>query len=162
MATGTEIIMDIGYIRPDPDPELRQQFRRASRERAAAFSAFFRAIGHVLGAGLHATLAALRRRRRRRRTFDELSQLSDRELKDIGLFRSQIHHVAEAAAAAPELRLTLADLQRQETRRFIPPVGERPATATSLPRRALSGRPEPRPSAQPGEPRQRKWRALAQ
>lgn len=32
--------------------------------------------------------------RRYRRTIDELSQLSDRELADIGLYRDEIEHVA--------------------------------------------------------------------
>ncbi|MFO1068768.1 MAG: DUF1127 domain-containing protein [Geminicoccaceae bacterium] len=43
-------------------------------------------------------LAWLDEQRRYRRTVDELAQLSDRELSDIGLSRAEIDHVARRCA----------------------------------------------------------------
>jgi hypothetical protein len=51
MATATEFVMDIGFIRPGRDPEVRQQWHRARQERAAVFSAVLAAIGAFLWFG---------------------------------------------------------------------------------------------------------------
>lgn len=51
--------------------------------------------------GLFARVAAwLDEQRRYRRTVDELSQLSDRELADIGLYRDDIEQVARRSCYA--------------------------------------------------------------
>ena len=44
--------------------------------------------------GLERAIAELRKYRTYRKTYDELMQLSDRELKDLGISRSMIHSIA--------------------------------------------------------------------
>lgn len=155
MTTATEFVMDIGFIRPDRDPEIRQQWHRARQERAAVFSAALAAIGDAFVSGVRAALAARHRRRRRQQTFAELNGLSDRALKDIGLYRSQIHNVAEAAAAAPDVRLTLADLRRAETSHVVPPEAGYSAPVPGHARRPLPARPQPPTAPAPAALRQR-------
>jgi len=115
-------------------PELDQRLRAAHEERAASFYATWTAIGSLLSAVAARVAERLGRTRqayRARRTSRALSALSDRQLRDIGLYRSQIDSVAEAAAAAPpESGVTAEELRRVG---ILPSAGDAPATVR-LPR----------------------------
>jgi hypothetical protein len=69
----------------------------------------------------------------RRRTFNELSKLSDRELKDIGLTRSEIRYVV---ASLPEQATPLRNQLRNWLDRMLGQTGDetydRLAKSTSL------------------------------
>lgn len=75
--------------RPSPE-EMREIMDRVRRERAAVFAAGIRkAVGAVVGF-LRAIATAFAEARRQRAVYEELSRLSDRELRDIGLNRADI------------------------------------------------------------------------
>ena len=80
-----------------------------AQQRSAAYYAAWRAVT----ASVRGLFETLRRFRRERETYHNLSRLSDRMLQDIGISRSEIGSVAQAAAVAPpEAGLTIAELRR--------------------------------------------------
>jgi uncharacterized protein YjiS (DUF1127 family) len=101
--------MVIGQIWLNANPELRDHLRDVNEERSAAFYATWRAVT----APIHGLIEALRRARRERETFGALSRLSDRQLQDIGISRSEIGSIAQAVAVEPpEVGLTITDLRQ--------------------------------------------------
>ena len=103
----------LDHIWINANPEYRDQLRRANEARAAAYYAAWRTVAGFVGNGFHRLVAAIARARRARRTYRELSALSDRQLNDIGLWRSELPFIAEAVAAgSPQSGATLADLPR--------------------------------------------------
>ena len=101
--------MDIGFLRPDP--ESNAQFLRARHARAAVLYGGLSVLAVPLASAIRTLLERIRQRRRRRQTILELNALGDTELKDIGLRRSDIEHVADALASRPsDAALRLADL----------------------------------------------------
>jgi uncharacterized protein YjiS (DUF1127 family) len=107
-----EIEMTIGHIWYIANPELRDHLRQANEERAAAFYAAFTALGRAIAAPVEWLLKGLRSTDRKRATYQALSRLSDHQLQDIGVWRSEIASVAEAVAKQPpEVEVTLADLR---------------------------------------------------
>ncbi len=119
--------MVIGQVWINANPELRDHLRKANEERSAAFYAAWRAVT----APFRGLVEALRRARGERETYRNLSRLSDRQLKDIGISRSEIGGIAQAAAAEPpKAGLTLAELRQN---RRTTPAG-RGAQVVPLPR----------------------------
>ncbi len=119
--------MVIGQIWINANPELRDHLRKANEARSAAYYANWRAVT----APFRGLVEALRRVRRERETYGRLSRLNDRQLKDIGISRSEIGSIAQAVAAEPpEAGLTIAELRQI---RQTAPTG-RDAHVVSLPR----------------------------
>ncbi len=119
--------MVIGQIWINANPELRDHLRKANEARSAAFYATWRAVT----APFRGLVEALRRARGERETYRELSRLNDRQLRDIGISRSEIGSVAQAVAAEPpEAGLTIAELR--QTRRIA--LAGRDAQVVPLPR----------------------------
>ncbi len=107
--------MVIGQIWLNANPELSDHLRKVNEERSAAFYAAWRAVT----AGVGGLIEAVRRARRASETYGSLSRLNDRQLQDIGISRSEIGSIAQAAAEAPPGDgLTLAELR--QTRSFVP------------------------------------------
>jgi len=105
--------MLIDYIQTSTNPDLQEHLRAANEARAARLYGAWKAAGNSLAAPFRGFAEAIRRTRRARRTNRELSALSDRQLRDIGLHRAQIADVAEAVAAqAPATGLSIADLRQ--------------------------------------------------
>jgi uncharacterized protein YjiS (DUF1127 family) len=108
-----ELEMSIGHIWLTTNPELRDHLRQANERRAAAFYAVFTAIGRAISTPFGAVIEALRQNNRASVTYRALSRLSDYQLKDIGIWRSEIDSIAQAVATEPpEVEVTLADLRR--------------------------------------------------
>jgi len=67
-----------------------------------AFTTDIRRFEHGIAARIHGAIEALRAQRARqaafRQTYDELAALSDRELADLGIARSDIADIAREAA----------------------------------------------------------------
>ncbi len=119
--------MVIGQIWLNANPELRGHLRTANEARSAAYYATWRAVT----APFRGLVEALRRVRRERETYGRLSRLNDRQLKDIGISRSEIGSIAQAVAAEPpEAGLTIAELRQI---RQTAPVGH-DAQVAPLPR----------------------------
>ena len=97
------------------NPELRPYLAKSARARSAAHSAFWRAGARALAAAFRRVADSIARARRRRRNEAELSALSDRALRDIGLSRADIASVSRLAADDAAFR-TVADLRRLEAR----------------------------------------------
>jgi len=101
--------MVIGQVWINANPELRDHLRNANEERSAAFYATWRAVT----ASFRGLIEALRRARGERETYSALNRLNDRQLKDIGISRSEIGDIAQAVAVErPEAGLTLAELRQ--------------------------------------------------
>jgi len=116
--------MVIGQIWLNANPELRDHLRKVNEERSAAFYATWRAVS----APFRGLVEAVRRVRGDGQTYDALSRLSDRQLQDIGISRSEIGEIAQAVAVErPEAGLTLAELRR--TRRLAPAGRDAPVLA---------------------------------
>lgn len=126
-------------------PELDQRLRAAHEARAAAFRAAWKAGGRAISAALRRFLRvveAVRRSQRAERTRNALGALSDRDLKDIGLTRGDIHEIAEAVADAPaDSRVTFAEVRglrspssKGRAERAPLPGGERRRGGTALAR----------------------------
>ena len=82
----------------NPNPGLQPYIVRAHEIRAATFSVFLRRLARALvPAELRRRLAC---RRHRKRTIRELRALSDGQLKDIGIGRSEILFRAVATQPA--------------------------------------------------------------
>ena len=104
--------MVINYIWQSANPELRGPLRAANEARAAAYYTVWRA----LTAPLRALVQALDRARSAGETFRALNRLSDHQLQDIGISRSEIGSVANAVAAKQlETGVTLAELRQDES-----------------------------------------------
>jgi uncharacterized protein YjiS (DUF1127 family) len=137
--------MVIGQIWLNANPELRNHLRTVNEERSAAFYATWRAAT----APVRRLIEAVRRARRERETYGSLSRLDDRRLQDIGISRSEIGSIAQAAAEVPPgTELTIAELR--QTRQTAP--AGRDARVVALPgagqRRVRSGaRVAPQPTA---------------
>ncbi len=109
--------MAMHYIWLNANPEFDPHLRRAREERAAVVYQAWKAVRRAVAAPFRGLVETLRQARRARRTAAALSELSDRQLDDIGLTRGEIRSVSRAAAAAvPEVRPTLAELRRAEER----------------------------------------------
>lgn len=92
--------MGTGHLWLLARPEHRRMVRAAEQARAAAYGTVFAAIGRGLWRGVAAGLEKLRRFRMRRATIRELSALDDATLKDLGVQRGEIWHIADDLAAA--------------------------------------------------------------
>ena len=140
--------MVIDQIWLNANPELRDHLRRVNEERAAAFYAAWRAVT----APVRGLIEAVRRVGRERETYGALSRLSDRQLRDVGLSRSEIGSVVQAIAVAPpEVGLTLAELRQT---RSIVPAGRRVAVNNVW--RSIRG-PVPLPRADQRRGRAGSW-----
>jgi uncharacterized protein YjiS (DUF1127 family) len=138
-----ELEMSIGHIWLTTNPELHDHLRQANERRAAAFYAAFTAIGRAIAAPIGALVEALRQNNRANATNRALSRLDDHQLKDIGIWRSEINSIAQAVAAEPpEVEVTLSDLRRTRSGASIgdekstlptPRLVERRGTATQRP-----------------------------
>ena len=101
--------MVIGQIWINANPALRDHLRQANEQRSAAFYAAWRAVT----APLRGLVEAVRRVRDEHETYRELNRLDDRQLKDIGISRSEIGDIVQAVAVErPEAGLTIAELRR--------------------------------------------------
>jgi len=101
--------MVIGQIWLNANPGLRGHLRKVNEERSAAFYATWRAVTARVG-GL---VEAVRRARRASETYGRLSRLDDRQLRDIGISRSEIGSIAQAVVEAPPGDgLTIAELRQ--------------------------------------------------
>jgi uncharacterized protein YjiS (DUF1127 family) len=119
--------MVIGQVRINANPELRDHLRTANEARSATFYAAWRAAT----APVRGLIEALRRAYREGKTHSALTRLSDRQLGDIGISRSEIGSVAQAVAAEPlEAGMTLAELR--QTRSIV--LAGRDAQVVPLPR----------------------------
>ncbi len=142
--------MVIGQIWINANPELRDHLRKVNEARSAAFYATWRAAT----APVRGLIEVLRRARRERQTYGELSRLNDRQLKDIGISRSEIGSIAQAVAVEPpEAGLTIAELRQT---RSIVPAGRRGAVINVW--RSIRG-PVPLPRADQRRSRADSWAA---
>ncbi len=140
--------MVIGQIWINANPELRGHLRKVNEERSAAYYANWRAVT----AAFRGVIEAVRRFRSERETYHALSRLSDHQLRDIGLSRSEIGSVAQAVAVEPpEAGLTIAELR--QTRRIVP-TGRRVAVNNVW--RSIRG-PVPLPHADQRRSRGGSW-----
>ncbi len=142
--------MVIGQIWLNANPELRNHLRAVNEERSAAFYAAWSTVT----AAVRRFIEAVRRVRRERAAYGPLSRLNDRQLKDIGISRSEIGGIARAIAEAP-LRYgqTVAELrQLRHTAPLDRKAGVTPPARTG-PRRSRAGiRAVPQPAtAAPAE-----------
>ena len=105
--------MSIGHIWMITDAGYSDHLRQANEERAAAFYAVFTALGRAIYAPFGWLVGSLRRSNARRETRRALSSLNDHQLRDIGIWRSEIDSIAQAIATQPlEVEVTLADLRQ--------------------------------------------------
>ncbi|HXX86299.1 MAG TPA: DUF1127 domain-containing protein [Casimicrobiaceae bacterium] len=97
-----------GDATPAELPASYELMQRARRCRAVMFGAFFAAA--IQGAGAIARRVYARRRQRgeARTTYDTLQQLDDRELRDLGLDRSELASIAAEVTGAVESTRTRA------------------------------------------------------
>jgi uncharacterized protein YjiS (DUF1127 family) len=104
------------YIWQNANPELRGPLRAANEARAATYYAAWRALTAPLRALQQALGQTLGQARREGENFRALNRLSDRQLHDIGISRSEIGIVAKAIAAKPlEAGMTIAELRQTES-----------------------------------------------
>ena len=102
-------------IWPYATPAQRDQMRTINEARAATYYAAWRALTAPLRALVRALDRTLGQARRAGETFRALNRLSDRQLQDIGISRSEIGSVANAIAAKPlATGTTLAELRQAE------------------------------------------------
>lgn len=111
--------MGYHYIWVKSDPITSEQLQRANEARSAAFYTALKLVSRAVGV-IPATASALwtrwRKRQARLASIRELSALSDRELKDIGIARGEIYHVAELSADGvrePREQVTASDARRK-------------------------------------------------
>jgi uncharacterized protein YjiS (DUF1127 family) len=96
-------------------------------------------------------IEAVRRARRASETYGSLSRLNDRQLQDIGISRSEIGSIAQAAAEAPPGDgLTIAELRRSRQAAPAGPDARVVPLARAGQRRGSRVAPQPA-SAVPGE-----------
>ncbi len=134
----------------DRQIRIRDHLHKLNEERAAAFYATWRAVT----APVRELIEALRRVRGERETYRELNRLNDRQLRDIGISRSEIGDIAQAVAAEPpEVGLTIAELRQT---RSIVPAGRRGAVINVW--RSIRG-PVPLPRADQRRSRADSWAA---
>lgn len=107
--------MDPNFIRLNADPQAQIHAERARQTRAQMLRSGGAAIAVALRTLFARLIDAIRRARRRRQAIAALSDLSDQQLKDIGLRRSDIHNVADSLAKQPpDVGLRLAGIQTDE------------------------------------------------
>ncbi len=136
----------------DRQIRIRDHLHKVNEERSAAYYATWRAVT----APFRGLIEALRRARGERETYRNLSRLSDRQLQDIGISRSEIGDIAQAVAAEPpEAGLTLAELRQT---RSIVPAGRRGTVINVW--RSIRG-PVPLPRADQRRSRADSWAASA-
>ena len=78
-------------------------FLQSSELRRASRAAVWTALWNALSSTVSSLSAAYAERRRARRAIDELSDLSDRMLKDIGIERSDIPRIVHYGRGADEI-----------------------------------------------------------
>lgn len=104
--------MSIGQIWLNANPELSDHLRRANEARAAAYYAAFKAVAEAVAMPVRYLAERLRRAHRARQTYYALAGLSDHNLRDIGLSRSEVHSIAHGIADLPDgTDATLAELR---------------------------------------------------
>lgn len=87
------------------DPVATRHLQRANEERSAAFYAALTSVGRgfaTVAATTRSLHAQWQRRQRRLAAVRELNALDDYNLKDIGVSRGEIDHIAEALADGVE------------------------------------------------------------
>ena len=97
--------MGYHYIWVKSDPITNEQLQRANEERSAAFYSALTTLSRAVQAipDVASSLwARWRKRQARLASIRELSALSDRDLKDIGIARGEIHRIADLSADGVE------------------------------------------------------------
>jgi len=141
--------MVIGQIWLNANPGLRDHLRSVNEERSAAFYATWRAVT----ARVRGLVEAVRRIRREGETYGTLSRLNDRQLRDIGISRSEIGGIAQATAdVLPGDALTIAELRRSRQTALAGPDANVVPLARADQRRASRVAPQST-SAVPAESR---------
>lgn len=127
--------MGLGYLWLLAHPEHRRTVRAAEEARAAAYHAFFAAVGRGISGAVGAGVRKLRHVMMRRATFRELYRLDDAMLKDLGVQRGEIWHIADSLAAAATGGQPAQEESRQAPETVAKAAPAKAAPATAAPKR---------------------------